>query len=121
MPPIETIGLLQKIVLFRANGTDRNGFDTVSAGEELSARLVTGLNDSFEQDGKTISVNGTLVLNQAVPIGSIVWEGALADLPAEPTDLLVVVALNKTPDIKNRNTRYDASLSKFSDQLPTVV
>lgn len=121
MPAVEVHDLKQQVVIYRAAGTNRDGLATVSAPEELTVRFRAGLNDSFGTDENTVSVNASMVLPEAVPIGSIVWEGRLCDLPATPTPLYVVVNFSDVPDIKNRHRRKTAQLSFFSDTLPEII
>jgi len=121
MPAFETMDRLQTVVIYRPAGTNRYGRATVSAGEELTVRLRQGLNDSFQEEDQTISISASMVTDELLVNGTIVWEGALADLPAEPTGLLVVVNTSKVPDIKNRNVRYTAQLSRFNDAVPEIA
>lgn len=117
MPPFETADRRQKVVVWVKSGVDSYGQDTITAAVEKTVRLVKGFSDSFEQEGRTITVNAQLVTNEDLALGSQVWEGTLTDLPETPTDLWTIVRRSITPDLKARFTRYTFDLSRHSDSV----
>lgn len=120
MPPLEITDLRQDAVLWDFNGQDRHGRPILENPVALKVRWV--LNDAQVVDpfGNTIQSSGTVILSVDVKNMSLMWLGKLADLPNPPTNLHQVIKANTTPDIKNRNIRFDYFLMRYSDKLPTV-
>ena len=122
MPPLEIIVDPNSFaVLWAFVGQDRHGKQIVASPIQIPVRWVLNQNQVIDPTGNTIASTGTVITHGLAIVNmSILWQGQLADLPAVPTNLHQVIKVNSTPDIKNRNTRFDYVLMKFSDQLPTV-
>ena len=116
----------QTAVLWAASGTDEFAENKVDAAVELDpdkqtgVRWETGNKDWVNNRGVTVAIDSTVVVDRAIPVGSIMWLGKLVDLASPPVDLRVVVDYQETPNIKNRNIRRTVLLEKHSDTLPTV-
>ena len=72
------------------------------------------------------AVDGTLFTNMTVAIGSVFWLGTVATLPSfelnpqAMLNLLEVVYVNVTPDLKGRVQSYELGVKKFTDQIPVT-
>jgi hypothetical protein len=120
MPPLETCDLRQTAVLWNVTGQDRHGKPTVSNPIQIRVRWV--LNDSQVVDpfGNTVASSGTVITDRPIDNMALMWLGKLVDLPSPPTDIHQVIKVNTTPDIKNRNTRFDYILMRYAQALPTT-
>jgi hypothetical protein len=81
--------------------------------------------DSYTQNrgakDSKVEADGTIFWNAAVAIGSMFWLGTVATLPGDGTaiELLEVVYVNITPDLKGRVQSYEYGVKRFTDQIPT--
>lgn len=129
MPAIETADLLQTAVLWEAAPANRHGDPQVIAAVELNARNMTGVRwilkrrDILDSQGNKVAVDGTVVASRSIPPNSLLWLGRLADVPeGGPTsDIMEVITNDVTPDVKVRNNRYEHSIKRYRDALPTIV
>jgi len=120
MPSIETTNLNQYAVLWEAGSLDDYGELKVSSPVEIPCRWEYKQEEvSDPLSGTTVS-EATVYVNQSIGIGSILWEGALADLPVTPTNLKRVAAVGRIPDVKGKKTRRFVRLVTYSNTLPTV-
>lgn len=120
MPALEYTDLRQRAVLWTFKDQDRFGVQVLNPPIEVAARWL--LNDSqvIDPAGNTIASSGNVILAIGVVNMSLMWLGKLVDLPSPPNDLHQLIKANTTPDLKNRQTRFEYYLMRFSDQLPTV-
>lgn len=145
MPALEILDLRQRaVVWFRAfdiNGVPRSdqfGQPVVFAPAEMLVRWVEQQREALDPKGNTITVDGTIVAAQAIPLDSVAWLGSLADFPtaltlpglgtgAEPEGLpwpsgLVLIKTSSTAsDLKNRFVRRSYGYQRYKDATPTVV
>ncbi len=121
MPSIEGQGRYQSAILWEASGYDNNGMPTVLAPEGILVRW--DIASSGMQAPNTNSIKQTIevVVNREIPIGSIMWKGTAADLPAAPEDLMKVVGYRETPCIKGRKFQRTVTLELYGNTLPTIV
>lgn len=118
---LETTARHQKAVLWAFNSYDNYGDVKVDAAVQITVRWRTGQKEALDADGNTIALDSTVVVDQVIAVGSIMWLGALKDLPDTPTNLRQVVDYKGIPDIKGRNFRRVVSLMKYSNELPTLA
>lgn len=121
MTIVEKIGLNQKAVYWAFASYDKNGDPKVSSPAELDVHWEDGKTQTVAEDGETRLANATVILGQAVTVGSIMWQGAQADLPSPITPLYEVINYEAIPDIKGRYTQHTAILQRYAGTLPTVV
>jgi hypothetical protein len=122
MPAPELNGRHQKAVLWEKVGLDNYGNPTLDASPvEIVVRWEEGRSESIDDNGNPIGVDAQVIVAQEIPVGSIMWRGALANLPNPPTGLKQVISYNETPDIKGRVTFRKVSLVRYSETLPTTV
>ena len=122
MPTLETMDRRQKAQLWPFHSRDGHGQVKVSARVEKDVRWVDGKTESVDAQGNPIALDATVVLGEEIAIDGIMWKGTLAQYNAASSHTFYrVVEVNVTPDIKNRNTRWEARLVRHSDTLPTVV
>lgn len=120
MPALETLSRCQKAVVWDADEPDSYGRMGVGTAREITVRWVEHRRQGTDAQGNTISYDATVITNERIEVGSAMWLGKLADLPASPTDVFRVVAYDETPDIKARNTSRQVSLVRLRDGLPTT-
>jgi len=122
--PMETSDLHQLAVYWTANGYDDYGEPKIDAAVEISTRWEIGNFEALDPQGNTISVDALVVVDREIPIGSILWLGDLADLPADPAnyvDLRQVVSTSYVPDVKNRATRRTVGVIRHNNEIPTTA
>lgn len=121
MPSLEVSSRHQKAVLWAASSHDDYGNPLVDAAAEITVRWVEKRTEGVGPNGEAIAIDATVVVDQEIAVGSIMWLGAKDDLPDTPTNLKQVVAYNQTPDIKGREFYRTVSLIRYSDTLPTLA
>lgn len=122
MPPLERTDRREKALLWAANGVNTHGQVTVaSTPSEIVVRWATKRRTVVDAKGNAIGVDATVVVNQEIEIGSIIWLGSLDDAAGStPTsDLMEVRTYDETPDIKNRHRRREVTVARYNDTLPT--
>lgn len=128
MPPLETMDLKQRAVVWPLVGTDRYGEPTVSdTPREVPVRWTWTRREMTDPQGNTIVVDAQAVVNEDIKVGSLMWLSTLDDLPAGTgwslsefdEELMRVVTTSKGTDLKNRFTRRTLGLSRFRDTLPS--
>lgn len=125
MPAFEVRDRKQKAVLWAAASVDNHGNTTVSDDPvELEVRWVPTQKTATDAKGNPIAVDAVVIVDRAIDIDSILWLGAMDDIPgtsfSPTTDLLEVVTYNETPDIKNRHVRREVGVRRYNDTaLPT--
>lgn len=128
MPPPEKIHRHQRALLWERIGTNRYGDPIVGEPTEIKVRWEAGQEDVRKPDGTYITIDARVVVNQVVPIGSNIWlapnngysvlEQYLGSGSAsEDTDIMQVVTVNETPDIKNRNKRRVLGVARFKQDI----
>ena len=125
MPALESLDRKQKAAYWEAytaaNQLDNYGQRNVKSPVELKVRWVEGQREMLDAQGNSIAVDATAVVDRVIPLGSILWLGALADVPNPITQLHEVISRENTPDIKGRNMRRTVGLKRFRDALPTIA
>lgn len=129
MPPPEDDGQYrpQSVLLFAATGaSDGYGVPLVGAvPSEVKVRWVDKVRVVPDANGNTVSVDGTVVTVQAVPLQSVIWKGGLDDLPGTaelPTSAFKrVVADLSVPDLKGRVTRYEYGFVRSGETMPPTA
>lgn len=109
-----------KAVYWAFSSLDMHGQPTVSAATELDVRWEHGLAQEITPQTNPQSVDATVWVKQDVTVQSVMWLGALTDLPSPVTDVLEVIEFQKIPDIKGRDYERVALLRRYADSLPTV-
>lgn len=121
MPSVETFDCVADAVYWEALRYDSHGEFIVLSPRAVKVRWNADIKDATDPEGHKISYPATLSCLETLAVGSIVWEGLLADLPAVPTHLYQLDQDVSGLDIKGRRTRFLFTLSRFTDALPTVV
>lgn len=127
MPAFETMDRYQKALLWSRVGYDQHSQPVVATGlpVELNVRWQDSKRQSLDAQGNTIAVDATAVLDRVILNGSIMWLGALNDLPGTAytpeTDLMEVSYCKKVPDLKNRFQRYEVGLIRYKNSLPSKI
>lgn len=119
---VETTARHQWAVLWAASGLDTHGRQTVEPPVEIQVRWKHTQRMGSDARGNPVSIDAQVVVAQDVPMGSVMWEGKLDDLPGTSyvpeSDVMEVVGQDTVPDIKGRNVHRVLSLSRSSDSLP---
>lgn len=119
MPPLETTDLRQYAVLWAAAGQDVYGAPVVADGIEIKVRWLDKLSQAVDPTGNTIQTVAQVIASQLIPVQSILWLGRLCNIVGPPyPGLHIIVGDDNTPDIKNRNIRYEYKLMRYTQQLP---
>lgn len=121
---VERVTIPQKAMLWEFVSFDNYGQVQVSAAVEIDVEWPQGFSESNSNQDSKESSNDTVVVNQSVALQSLLWFGSENDLPtgtADPSPLYTVVSRNVAPDIKARDYRYQLSVTRYSNTLPTIV
>ena len=121
MPAFEICDLKQDAVIWMPLGNDRHGLPVVGQPREIKCRWTLSDTQSADPQGNTIQSSGKVTVAADLPPGVIMRQGLICDVPDPPDQLHTVVSVNSTPDIKNRNTRINLTLMRYTDTLPTVL
>ena len=111
----------QKAVLWALASYDAHGEPRVSSPQEVAVRWEATEVETVAEQEAPVPKDAEMWVASAVVVGSIVWLGALTDLPASPTGLLEVVGCSSVPDVKGRTWEYVLTLSRYKNSLRTVV
>jgi len=120
MPGPESNLRFQTAVYWKASGHDNYGQPKVTTPVEIQVRWEKGRNESTGPNGELQAIDGTLVVDREIPIGSILWLGVLADYVSTDTKMQVL-DYKETPDIKNRNVHRAVTVKRYTDTLPTLA
>lgn len=121
MPPLEIADHYDDVVCWESVGVDAYGQRTVQDPVGLKVRWEPTYQEILSADGARVRIDIVAHTSQDIPIGSIMWEGHIVDLPDSPTDLYEVMGHDTTADLKNRYTNRGVLLRRFRDSLPTIV
>lgn len=128
MPQPETSHRLQYIVLWAAtNRADRHGqMKVTDVPVELLVRYDDSRREVPDGNGNTITIDASAIVDQDVPLKSVVWVGRLADLQIgtafafEDGPLMTVAFFNKVPDVRNRQAFREIMLTRYRGALPPL-
>ena len=131
MPPPETFHRHQRMLMWEKVRNNRYGDPIVTDPIELMVRWEDGQKDMRKPDGTYVTVDATVVVDRAVPVGSNVWlapnklYSALEQYLGsgsgnEDHDMMQVVIYDYTPDIKNRVTRRVLGVARFKEDLAEI-
>lgn len=119
MPALETRDRKQWMVFWECVGQDPYGLPIVSDGIELKVRWNDKLAQVIDPTGNTIQSTAQIITDRTLPLQSIVRKGRLSEVTGPPySGLHIVIGDQTTPDLKNRNNRYEFALMRYSQQLP---
>lgn len=126
MPPLETADRHQTAQYWARIGVDRNGRVLVADEPvELQVRWVNKRREALNAKNERIAVDVTIVTDRELEIGSILWLGEQDDFGTgtgtddfPQTDLVQVMAMDKTTSLCNKFTRYEALCVRYTNLLP---
>jgi len=125
MPDQEVAFLDQKAVMWAWVGTDRYGQPKVLPPVEVDVRWDDTTTEVTDPHGAVRKIDAEVVVDQDVPVRSIMWRGALVDLPdihlIPKVGIMQVVKFDKTGDLKARAVFRMVFLMRWKDTLPTIV
>lgn len=111
MPAPEWSDLYQVAVLWPWTGYDRFGQHMVGPPVEIPVRWNTQRTEQVDAQGNTVTVDGTVIVDRYIDIGSHLWLGTLADWygvgsssggQSADDSLCEAKTFNEVPDLKNR-------------------
>lgn len=130
MPPPERAYLKQRAVLWRMTGYNAQGLPTLATqSEEIKCRFDERRTEKLGPKGVPIAVDGMMVVEVDIAVGSQVWLGSHDDLAASVTGtgegpelipesgVMDVVTFTKTPDLRGRHHSRVIGLKRNSDTL----
>lgn len=121
MPHITKRYRSEKIVLWKASSYhDNYGNPLVLAPQEIEVRWENVDREVRSVDGSVIACDALVYVKLSIPVQSIFWRGALADLPATPTGLFLVQEYNETPSLTRKNLDRYCFMLAYSDKLPGI-
>jgi hypothetical protein len=121
---LETDDLFQWAVLWPAlplAATDGQGQQRIGPAVDIPARWSKGsrLNQAALEQNKTATAE--VVVDREIPVGSILWQGQIADLPSPLRNLYQVLENKERWDVKGRNVRRSVVVTSFNETLPESV
>lgn len=128
MPRPEQSHRREKAVLWPFASFDQFGERTVGYPQEISVRWVPKQREILDKQGNSISLDAQAVVNEQVPIGSLMWLGELQDWmgsstvsDGEAVPIMEVMSFDRTPDIKNRVSARTLGLMRYRGRLPSTT
>jgi hypothetical protein len=118
VPAIETDDLYEFAVLWKIYRRGNDAEPRVLAPVQISAKWLLGEKEAVDKHGQTIQSSGDVVVDQDIPVGSIMWEGELKDVPDAPSNLHQVIGFKRRTDIKGKETRRRVTLTRYADEYP---
>jgi hypothetical protein len=99
-----------------------NNEPVVEEAEDQWVRLSISRREVTGPEGTPIVVDGSMVTDETLPLGSIVWEGTVATVLSGATDndLYEVLFFKRVPDVRGEVVYREAMLSRFKGTLPQV-
>lgn len=126
MPPPESAGAIQDIVYWPPSGYDDQGRFTHGTPVQVRGRWNTNLNEQLDTRGNRVTLDGQVSqLSQAVAVGGLLWLGSLDDWNgvygasgsgATDTELVEVKTAKATPDVKGRQSHYEAGFLRYGSK-----
>lgn len=115
--------LKQKAVYYAAsqNHRTREGTIRVLAGVEIKCNYNSLRKEINDPQGNVIVATVHMAVDRSVLVHSIIWLGALRNIPSPVTNLYEVVNYNEVMDVRRRETRREVLLTPFSDTLPEIT
>ena len=127
MPAPERSELLQNAVLWTFLGMV-DGEPLLAPPVELTyptgLRFDTVRVDTKDSKGQKITLDGTAIVNQQIPVNSLLWIGTLADwygsgsITVPDSEVMQVVKYDETPDLKNREATKTIGLMRWRGKAP---
>lgn len=119
MPAPETHNRPHTAVLWEKVGVDRYNNTTVRDGVEIRVRWVATRGEALDPTGKRISIDASVIMAQDAKVGDQMWLGALEDWygtgsGGDYTEVMEVVTVEKTSDLKGRNIYREVGLKRMS-------
>lgn len=122
MPALELTGRYRKVVIWDRLYYDNYNRPLLDAPRELVVRWDDYAKEVIGPQGTPVAVDVELITAEQLIIGSILWKGALAELPDAPTGLRQVVTTGTTDEIRGqRNQQYFATAMRYGDTLPDLA
>lgn len=122
MPDITKKHRTEKIVVWKScERYDDYGNPMVYAPVEIQCRWENVKREVRSVDGSVLACDALVYVKESIPVQSIFWRGALADLPDPPTDLKLVQEFNETPSLRGGKVDRYCFMLAYSNKLPTVV
>lgn len=131
MPAIETLDREQYAVLWLFVGVDLYDEEQFGLPSLVRVRWIQRQSKVTDKQGNTTQLDGKVITNQTIPLRSAMWLGASANAIREYSavqnagsndrQVMRVETADYTPDIKNRNTRYELGLKRYKDALMPAI
>jgi hypothetical protein len=122
---VNTSGLNETSVAWLASGSvDEFGQASITGPIELQSRWELGTRLISDALVETANPNGIVYISDPLPVGTLLWRGRIADLPAVPdslNDLFKVVEYREVPDVKGRESRLSVVVAGTKTKLPNVI
>lgn len=127
MPPLQDVSRTGWAVLWPFVRWVGDGEPAVGEPDEVKVNLVVKRTERRLADGTSIVYDGVARVGQEIAIGSLLWAGRFADLPAGTGtfseldgELYKVDAYHEQGDAKGRATNRQVMLTRFKGSLPAV-
>lgn len=127
MPPIERDERRHLVTLFATAGKGRDGKNVFATPRQIRVRWSWGRTESVSAQGLPVALDATAIVNEEIPVGSVVWYGELDDYygtgSADTGDREYYEVLNyrEVPDLKKRNSHKTISLAYYRQGKPVIT
>lgn len=127
MPALESSYRRQTAVLWEVYAVDKFNEPLRDTPVEIDVRWNTRQSEAADAQGNRVVLDATAVVGRAIPVGSLMWLGELADFvgtgtgsSGDDTEIMEVMTYSETPDLKARNVRREVGLAYFRDTMPAL-
>ena len=125
MPRHEEAARIHKAVLWQFVRLGRNGEPKVRPPVEIDVRWVETRRQVVDPRVGNISVDAQAVVDRFIPEGSIIWLGALDDIPGTAltpeSGLMKVEYYDIAEDVKGRVSSQEVGMTRFRKRLPIII
>lgn len=126
MPPYTESNRYQKALLWEQAGVNAFNEPVVYEASEILVRWINKAGEMRNPQGTPVKTDASVISNQEIGIGSLMWEGSLAEWVGTGSELIdsgvmQVIAMSLTPDIKGRFIRHEVGLAYFRDTMPQII
>lgn len=126
MPPLEQMDRYDTVVVWPKTGSDRYDDPVLGTAVEVLVRFNRKRRDVLRPDGTVLTLDGDLVADRDLAVGSLLYDGDADSLPGTGTGtpdgdygLYQVVDVERTRSICGKYTFWGWMVQRYMGTIPT--
>lgn len=125
MPPFEEMDQHDTAVYWAFSYTDEMGEVITAAPVEITCRWIEQHTEALDPMGNKVALDGMVITNETLLIGSIMRFGTLADFVGTGTNsqddkVFMVAMMNRVPSICGKYNYRSYGLVKYGGERPVI-